>query len=145
MDHLYELVFDMRSLCRAVVISGKGGSADEDVTYANLAAPVALAVVSCEPLDKEAAVIILSAHEDVFPRNEHVLEHHQGLVPAELSVAHIYVAAFEFPRIAGLPAVDVIDALCVSRRDEAHGIVRVVLLHGDCGHHENPVRVYRSV
>jgi len=60
---------------------------------------------------------------------------------AELPVADIYFTAFEFARVAGLPAVDVGNAVRVCGRDKGKRVIGVVFGHGDGRHHQNPVRV----
>jgi len=64
-------------------------------------------VVAGEALDEGAAVFVFAAHEDVFPGDEDVVEDHEGFVAAEVSVADVDVAAFEFAGVARLAAVDV--------------------------------------
>jgi len=141
MRHFDELVLDMGGLIRAIVIRRQRRRADEDVAHADLAAAVALAMVAGKPLDQHAAEFILAAHQDVFPGNENVVEDHQGFMAAKPGVADVNGAAFQFPRVAGLAAVNVEDALFIRRADEGYGIVRVVFGHGDGGHDQNPVGV----
>ena len=60
---------------------------------------------------------------------------------AELRVAHVDGAAFQLAGVAGLPAVDVEDALGVGGGHEGHRVVGVLGRHGDGGHDQDPVGV----
>ena len=63
---------------------------------------------------------------------------------AKLEIANINRAAFHLSRIAGLPAVNVIDAFFVRRADKRDGIVGVFFGHSNRGHHQNPVGIHRA-
>ncbi len=60
-------------------------------------------------------------------RNEHVVENDHGFLAGELGVAGIEVTAFHGARVAGLPAIDVGDALGIDRNRADDGIVAILL------------------
>ena len=71
-----------------------------------------------------------------------MVQHHQGLLAAELRVAHVDGRVLlQLPGIAALTAVDHVHALGVCRAGEAHRPVLVRLAHGDGGHKDVPVAV----
>ena len=137
--HFDELVFNMGSLHCAVIVRGQRRCADQHITHAHLAAAIALAMVSGETLDKGAAELILTGHKNIFPRDEHVVENHQGFMSPVLAVADIYRAALQFAGIAGLAAVNVEDALRIGRSDEGDSVIGILLGHGHGRHDQNPV------
>ena len=89
MGHLDELVLDSGGLLHAVVLSGQSGGTDQGIAHAHLAAAVALTVIAGETLHHHAGELILAVEEDVLVGDEHVVQHHQGLLAAELRVAHV--------------------------------------------------------
>ena len=119
MHHLDELVLDVRRLGGAVVVCRQRRGADQHVAHADLAAAVALAMIPGEALDQHAGEFVLAAHEDLVPWHEHVVEHHQGLMTAELLVADVDVAALELAGVAGLAAVNVEYALARPRASQS--------------------------
>ena len=71
-----------------------------------------------------------------------MVQHHQGLLAAELGVAHVDGRALlQLPGVAGLPAVDHVHALGVGGAGEGDGPVLIRLAHGDGGHEDVPVAV----
>ena len=71
-----------------------------------------------------------------------MVQHHQGLLAAELGVAHVDVRVLlQLPGVAGLAAVDHVHALGVGGAGEGDGPVPVRLAHGDGGHEDVPVAV----
>ena len=140
--HLDELVLDSRGLLHAVVLGGESRSADEGVAHAHLAAAVGLAVIAGEALHDHAGELILAVEEDVLVGDEHVVQDHQGLLAAELGVAHIDGGVLlQFTGVAGLTAVDHVHALGVGGAGEGDSPVLVSLTHGDGGHEDVPVGV----
>ncbi|CAN4071960.1 D-alanyl-lipoteichoic acid biosynthesis protein DltB, partial [Dysosmobacter welbionis] len=141
-DHLDQLVLHRAGLLHAVVLRCQRRSTDQRVAHAHLAAAVALPVVAREPLHHHAGELILAVEEDVLVGDEHVVQHHQGLLAAELRVAHVDGRVLlQLPGIAALTAVDHVHALGVCRAGEAHRPVLVRLAHGDGGHEDVPVAV----
>ena len=141
-DHLDQLVLHGAGLLHAVVLSGQGGGADQGVAHAHLAAAVGLAVIAGEPLHHHAGELILAVEEDVLVGDEHVVQDHQGLLAAELGVAHVDGGVLlQLPGIAGLTAVDHVHALGVGGAGEGNCPVLVRLTHGDGGHEDVPVGV----
>ena len=88
-DHLDQLVLHRAGLLHAVVLGNQGSGTDQGVAYADLAAAVALPVVAGKALHHHAGELILAVEEDVLVGDEHVVQHHQGLLAAELRVAHV--------------------------------------------------------
>ena len=142
MGHLDELILHRAGFLHAVVLGGQGSRADEGVAHAHLAAAVALAVIAGEALHHHAGELILAVEEDVLVGDEHMVQHHQGLLAAELGVAHIDGGVLlQLAGVAGLTAVDHVHALGVGGAGEAHRPVLIRLTHGDGGHEDVPVGV----
>ena len=140
--HLDELILHRAGLLHAVVLGSQGRSADEGVAHAHLAAAVALAVIAGEALHHHAGELILTVEEDVLVGDEHVVQHHQGLLAAELGVAHIDGGVLlQLAGVAGLTAIDHVHALGVGGAGEGDGPVLISLTHGDGGHEDVPVGV----
>jgi len=141
MGHLDELVLHGAGLLHAVVLGGQSRRADDHVAHAHLAAAVALAVITGEALHHHPGELILAVEEDILVGDEHMVQHHQGLLAAELGVAHVDAALLHLPGVTGLAAIDHVQALGVRGAGEGHGIVLVRLAHGDGGHENVPVAV----
>ena len=141
MGHLDELVLDGTRLLHAVVFGGERGCADDDITHADLAAAVALTVIAREALHDHARELVFAVEEDILVGDEHVVEDDQGFLPAEFAVAHIDAAVLHLARVAGLAAVDHVQTLGIGGAGKRHGIVPVLLAHGDGGHEDVPVGV----
>ena len=144
MDHFDQFVFQVGCFGRAVIVGRQRRRADQHVTHADLAAAVALAMIAGKPFHQRAAEFHFAAHEHVFPGDEQIVEHHQGFMAAELLVADVDVAAFEFAGITGLAAVDVEDAFGVGRGHKRHGIVHILFRHADGRHDQDPVGIERA-
>ena len=141
MGHLDELVLHGAGLLHAVVLGGQSRRADDHVAHAHLAAAVALAVITGEALHHHPGELILAVEEDILVGDKHMVQHHQGFLPAELAVAYVDAALLQLTGIAGLTAIDHVQALGVRGAGEGHGIVLVRLAHGDGGHEDMPVGV----
>ena len=115
MHHLRDLALDVRRLRHAGVVRGGGRGADQHITHADLAAPVALAMIPREALHQQPGEFVFAAQEDALPRHEHVLEDQERFVSTETGVAEIDLSAFELTRVGGLPPDDVDDARCIDR------------------------------
>ena len=140
--HLDQLVLDSGGLLHTVVLGSQSGGADQGVAHADLAAAVGLAVIAGEALHDHAGELILAVEEDVLVGDEHMVQDHQGLLAAELGVAHIDRGILlHLPGVAGLTAVDHVHALGVSGAGEGNGPVLISLTHRDGGHEDVPVRV----
>ena len=141
MGHLNELVLDGAGLLHAVVLGSQCRRADDHVAHAHLAAAVALAVVAGEALHDGAGELIFAVEEDILVGDKDMIQNHQSLLSAELGVAHVDAALLHLAGVAGLAAVDHVQALGVGGAGEGHGVVPVGLAHGDGGHEDMPVGV----
>ena len=142
MGHLDQLVLDSGGLLHTVVLGSQSGGADQGVAHADLAAAVGLAVITGEALHDHAGELILAVEEDVLVGDEHMVQDHQGLLAAELGVAHIDGGVLlHLPGVAGLTAINHVHTLGVGGAGEGDGPVLVSLTHGDGGHEDVPVRV----
>jgi len=118
MDHFLQLIFHVRGAGRSVVICNQGSCSDKDISDTGFASTVARPVIIGKNFDKSSGELVLTAHEDVLPRNEDVVKNHVGFVAAETRVPYIDVSAFKLSRVAGLTTVDVRDTLAVRRGHE---------------------------
>ncbi len=125
MDHLDQLVLDVRRAGDAVHVGDLGRRADQHVAEAGLA-HVRAAVVAREALDQRAGHVDLAVHEHVLPRHEHLVEVDQDLLAAVDGVALVDRAGLHRAQVRGLPAVDVGDADRVDRDRGDHGVVSLV-------------------
>ena len=137
MDHLGDLVDDMRGFGRPVIIRGEGGGADQDVADPHLAPSIALAVEAGKPLHQKADEIGFPAKEDPFPGDEDVFENGQDFVAAEVVVAHIDRASLELARVARLPAADEKQAGRIGGDGAADGIILFVFPESHGGHDDD--------
>ena len=141
-DHLDQLVLHSAGLLHAVVLGGQSGGADQGVAHADLAAAVGLAVIAGEALHDHAGELILAVEEDVLVGDKHMVQDHQGLLAAELGVAHVDGGVLlHLPGVAGLAAVDHVHALGVGGAGEGDSPVLISLTHGDGGHEDVPMAV----
>ena len=91
-------------------------------------------MVAGEPLHQHAGKLGLAVQEDALIGHKHVVEDGQGLHPAELTVAHVQLAALQLPGVTALAADDHVDARGVRRYGEGDGVVPVIRPHGLGGH-----------
>ena len=85
---------------------------------------------------------MLAVEEDVLVGDKHMIQHHQGLLAAELGVALVDAAALlQLAGVAGLAAIDHVHALRIGGAGEGDGPILVRLAHGDGGHEDVPVGV----
>jgi hypothetical protein len=88
-DHLHQLVANVRGLAHTVHVSDEGGRADEHVPHTDLAPAVALPVVGGEARHQPPGLIDLAVEEDPFVGDEDVVEDRQDLLAAETRVSHV--------------------------------------------------------
>ena len=137
--HFNQLVLDVGSLGCTVKVGSNGSSTDQNIAYTDFTATVALTVITGKTLHQQAAELVLTTHENIFVRNENIVKDHQRFVTAELAVTHIKISAFHFTSVAGLAAIDVVNAFRIRRSNERNRIVGIFLGHGDGRHNQNPV------
>ena len=88
MIHLNNLVFDMGGPGNAIILGSRLGGADQDIAHPHLAG-IALPVIGGEFFNELADKPVFFIHEHPLPRNEHIVENHQRLMPSEIDVAAI--------------------------------------------------------
>mmetsp|Transcript_99307 Transcript_99307/g.286565 ORF Transcript_99307/g.286565 Transcript_99307/m.286565 type:complete len:436 (-) Transcript_99307:304-1611(-) len=137
---LDDLVLDVRGLGDAVVLRDGGGCAEHHVSEAGLA-DVGPPVVGGEALHERLAEFRLAVHEDVLGRHLHVLEDDDRLLPAELRVTLVDLAALHGAEVAALATVDVGQPLGIHRHRARDGEGLLRGLEALPRHDDHPVRV----
>lgn len=142
MGHFNEFILDMACLFNAVIFSGKGSGTDEDVADTDFAATVGLTVVASKAFNHHAGKFCFAIEEDHVIRDEDVIEDDQGFLTAKFCVSKIDVGAvFHLAGIAGLTAIDHVEAFGVGRAGKADGPILIGFLHGDGGHEDVPMGI----
>lgn len=140
--HFNEFILDMACLFNTVIFSGKGSSTDEDVADTDFTAAVGLTVVTSKTFNHHAGKFRFPVKEDHVIGDEDVVEDNEGFLTAEFCVPKIDVGTvFQLAGIAGLTAIDHIQAFGVGRAGKADGPILIGFLHGDGGHENVPMGV----
>ena len=141
MGHLDELILDVAGLGSAIVVSGNSSSTDQNIAYADLAAAVALAVVTGKALHQHPGKFMLAAQEDTVIGNKYIVKDGQGFHAAELGVTDIEGGAFQLTGVAALAADDHEQTGGIQRNGEGNRIVLIIGTHGLGGHNDDLVGV----
>ena len=124
MGHLDQLVTDVGDTLDSIIVSDRGGGANQyvsDAGFADIASPV----IAGETLDQCRGGFDFAVHEDALVRDEDVFEDDHRFLAGKLRIAGVDVTVLGTARVAGLPAVNVGDPLGINRHGAGNGIFLV--------------------
>ena len=80
--HLDDFIFDVRGFGSVVIFRSRLGGTDQDITHTDFTG-ITLPVVGSEFFHQLSGEIVFFVHKHPVPGNKHVVENHQGFMPAE--------------------------------------------------------------
>ena len=105
--------------------------ADQNIAYADLAAAVALTMITSYS-DQHAAEFRFAAHQNIFPRNEDIVENHQGFMTAKQPTSIVPPSSLRVSQECATGEMR--KQFFVRRADKRYGVIRVILAHGNRRH-----------